>query len=308
MNAIVTVTMNPAVDKSAAVEHVERDTKLRCDSVRRDPGGGGINVARAVSRLGGLSVALYLSGGPMGAYLDRLLTDEGIEHRGLETAGETRENLTVTERSSGGQFRFGMPGPSVTETECQAVLDAVRASVPSGGYVIGSGSLPPGAPDDFYATLAAVVKGAEASFIVDTTGSALAQAIAEGVFLTKPNIDELSAMSGGRDMEDPEIRKAAFDIISSGNADHVVVSLGAGGALYVSEAGARQLAAPTVPIRSRIGAGDSMVGGIVHGLSEGRSMLDAVKLGVAAGAAAVMTDGTELCRGEDVKRLFDEME
>lgn len=307
MNAIVTVTMNPAVDKSAAVEHVERDTKLRCGAVRRDPGGGGINVSRAVSRLGGSSEALYLAGGPMGEYLDRLLTNEGIEHRGLEIAGVTRENLTVTERSSGGQYRFGMPGPSVTNRECQAMLDAVGESVRSGGYVIGSGSLPPGAPDSFYAELAAVVKGADASFVVDTTGSALAQAIAEGVFLTKPNVDELSAMSGGRDMEDPEIRKAAVDVVSSGKADHVVVSLGAGGALYVSEVGAKQLAAPTVPIRSRIGAGDSMVGGIVHGLSEGRSIVEAVKLGVAAGAAAVMTDGTELCRGEDVKRLFDEI-
>jgi 6-phosphofructokinase 2 len=305
MQTIATLTMNPAIDKNSSVEQVIPEWKLRCKPPGHEPGGGGINVSRAIHRLDGQSVALYTAGGATGQMLQELLGYEGIiNHRPIQIENLTRQNLTVLEESSGRQYRFAMPGPMLRDAEWRQCLDEVAILEPKTGYIVASGSLPPGAPNDFYARMASIAKEMGSRVIVDTSGEPLRLAAREGVYLLKPNLRELRQLAG-RDLEDEAQQEAAArEIVESGQAEVVVVSLGAAGALLVSAAGQERLRSPTVPIRSRVGAGDSMVAGIVLALARGASLSDAVRYGVAAGAAAVMTPGTELCRREDVERLY----
>lgn len=307
MYPIVTLTMNPSVDKSARIDQVVADRKLRCEEPRHEPGGGGVNVSRAIERLGGRSLAIYPAGGAIGEMLEELIEAEGLEQRLVEIAGMTRENLTVFEKTSERQFRFGMPGPKLKEEEWQRCLDAVTSVEPAPAYIVASGSLPPGAPVDFYARMAHCTEGLGCRLVVDTSGEELRAAVEAGVYLLKPNMRELGELAGHPIEGEEEQVSVAQEIVERGQAQAVVVSLGAAGAVLVSEEGTTRVRAPTVQIRSKIGAGDSMVAGIVWSLAEGRDLADAVRYGVAAGSAAVMTPGTELCRREDTERLYKRM-
>lgn len=305
---IVTLTMNPTIDKSAAVNHVAPEVKLRCHAVRHDPGGGGINVTRAIQRLDGTSTAMYLAGGPLGDMLRNLLEAEKVSHHPVPIKAITRENLIVLEESSDQQFRFGMPGPEVTEAEQQQSLEALRDFDPKPDYIVASGSLPKGVSPAFYADVGNIAADRGARFILDTSGDALQLSVKkappDGIFLLKPNMRELRQLTG-RDIKDEhEQETAARSLIEADRSQIVVVSLGAAGALLVTEDICERLRAPSVPIRSKIGAGDSMVAGIVLSLAEGKSIEEATRFGIAAGAAAVMTPGTELCRLEDTQRLY----
>lgn len=306
MQAIATLTMNPTIDKGSSVEQVIPGRKLRCKPPRHEPGGGGINVSRAIHRLGGQSVALYTAGGATGHMLQDLLGDEGvINHRPIPIEGLTRQNLTVLEESSEQQYRFGMPGPTLQDAEWQQCLDELAILEPKTGYIVASGSLPSGVPEDFYARVASSGREMDTRIIVDTSGKPLRLAAREGVYLLKPNLRELRQLAGRELDDEAQQEAAAREIVETGQSEVVVVSRGAGGALLVSSTGQKLLRSPTVPIRSRVGAGDSMVAGIVLALARGASLSDAVRFGVAAGAAAVMTPGTELCRREDVERLYE---
>lgn len=311
MTEIVTLTMNPAVDKSTRVDRVAPDRKLRCESPRREPGGGGLNVSRALRRLDQDSLALFLSGGAMGEILQGLLEEEEVKFQALATHAGTRENLMVREEGEEDhQYRFDMPGPEIRESEWKEALERIRALDPPPAYVVASGSLPPGVPDDFYARLARVVREVEGKMILDTSGAGLREGLKGGVYLVKPNLRELKALaedpSDSGDYEDAQARLAE-EIRERQWAEAVVVSMGSAGALLVAEGEREKVSTPTVPIRSRVGAGDSMVAGLVAGLSRGMDLPTATRYGVAAGAAAVMTPGTELCRKPDVEDLFDRM-
>ena len=305
MKSIVTVTMNPTIDKSAAVWSVVPERKLRCHSPGYEPGGGGINVSRAIGRLGGEARALYTAGGLQGRLLGDLLAGEGMECLPMPVAEATRENLIVFEESTKLQFRFGMPGPTLAPEEWEGSLALLAGLSPAPDYVVASGSLPPGVPEDFYARLARAAKARGARVIVDTSGKALAPALAEGVFLVKPNVGELRELAGEGVEEETLKEEAARGLLAKGQSEVVVVSLGAAGAFAVWQGGGGYFRAPTVPIQSKVGAGDSMVPAMVLGLARGGSLEEAVRFGVAAGAAAVMTPGTELCRREDVERLYE---
>ena len=307
MEQIVTVTANPAVDRSAVVDQVKIDVKLRMHSVQRDAGGGGINVSRAIAKLDGSSLALFVCGGVEGTILEELLAREHIDASPTRIAGAIRENLTVVEESSDKQYRFGMPGPELTADELERFESALHDAMRPGAWIVGSGSLPPRVPTDFYAKLASRAKESDCRFVVDTSGDALAEAVREGAFLIKPNLRELASLVGAQKLEDPDIRDAARKLVDGGRIANVVVSLGSAGALLVTGDGIRSFSAPTVLVSSRIGAGDSMIAGIVGALARGSTMVDAVRSGVAAGAAAVMTPGTELCRGDDARRLREEV-
>lgn len=303
---IFTLTPNPSLDKSSDVERVEPDRKLRCSPPRYDPGGGGLNVARAVTKLGGRAVALWTRGGPLGLMLGELLDAEGIEHRPFEVDGFTRENLMVRERSSDRHYRFGMPGPELSEEEGAGLLREVeRLGLDERSWVVASGSLPRGLGEDFYGRVARLAAEKGARYVVDTSGPPLRKALETGVWLVKPNIPELEELTGREIEDESSVVAKSRELIRGGKVRVVVVSLGAGGAVLVSEGRVAHVPAPTVPIRSRVGAGDSMVAGIVLALDRGRPLEEAVRFGVAAGAAAVMTPGSELCRREDVERLYE---
>jgi 6-phosphofructokinase 2 len=306
MPQIVTLTLNPAVDKISSVQQIVAERKLRCGQPRYDPGGGGLNVARAIRTLGGQATAYWPCGGPMGQLLAERLDTDGVSHRPIPVEAMTRENLIVLEQSTGQQFRFGMPGAKLTPDEVELFLHTLRELDPPPDFLVLSGSLPPGAPDDFYAR-AAEQSPAHCRVILDTSGTPLRQGIDGGVYLIKPNIRELSELAGRDLLEDAEIREVARGLIASGKVHVVVTSLGSAGVVMVTEQHCENIRAPTVKVRSKVGAGDSTVAGIVLGLAQETDILDAVRLGVAAGSAAVMTEGTELCRQEDAWRLYEAM-
>lgn len=306
MRTITTLTMNPAIDKSTSTEHVIPEHKLYCRPALYEPGGGGVNVSRAIRKLEGESLLVYPSGGMSGQMLYSLLEQEGVEQRSLPIKEMTRENLIVLEESTGQQYRFGMPGPRLTEEEWQRCLSEL-AKGPAPDYLVASGSLPLGVPSDFYARVARAGKDIGAKVIIDASGESLKLALEEGVYLIKPNMREFNGLAGQDTMEEPEIVEAAKSIITEGRCEVIVISLGSAGALFISKDIVEHMVPPTVPIRSKVGAGDSMVAGIVLGLSTGKPLRQAVLYGLAAGSAAVMTPGTELCRKEDTDRLYAKM-
>jgi len=303
---VVTLTLNPAVDMSTSTEYVVGDRKLRCEQRVIEPGGGGINVSRVLHTFGVSSLAIWTRGGAVGTRLERLLDATGIDHQAIPIAGETREHLMVIERASGRQFRFNIPGPHLTESELAVALEVVAALPTTLRYLVLSGSLPEGAPADFYAQL---IRAAPAGcrVILDTSDAALEQGVRAGAYLVKPNVNELSRLAGVVVEDEAQIREVASGYIARGGVEVVVTSLGPGGATATTAHDHWHVHAPTVKFRSAVGAGDSMVGGIVAALVRGADLGEAIRFGVAAGAATVTTPGTQLCTLHDVEHLLTQM-
>jgi 6-phosphofructokinase 2 len=301
VSRIITFTLNPAVDEDTSVERVVADRKLRCATPRSWPGGGGVNVARAICRLGGDALAIFPAGGSSGDLLDALLEAEEVPHARIPIAGSTRRNWNVGERSTGREFRFCVPGPTLSETEWGLCLDRIREASRGASYLVGSGSLPPGAPVDFYARCAAMATENGARFVLDTAGAPLRAALARGVFLVKPSLAEFRELTGAAD--GTPLEAAGERMIAEGMCRALVVSLGPAGAFWMDATGRERVGAPVVAVSSSVGAGDCLVAGIVLALDRGRPLSDAVAFGVAAASASVLNPGTELCRLEDVEKL-----
>ena len=302
---IATLTISPALDKSTTIERLLPEKKLRCENPSYEPGGGGINVSRAIKILDGESLAIYAAGGPEGDRIEELLEKEGLKQQRIKTQEPTRENLLVMESSTNNHFRFGMPGTELSESELEECLAAVRDLPEEVEYLVASGSLPPGAPEDFYGKIAKIAKEKNIKCVIDTSGKPLLKAAESGVCIMKPNLSELSALAGKETVSGMEQEEIAKKIISEGKADLLVVSLGARGAMLVTKDRLEYVVPPTVKQSSTVGAGDTMVAGIILSLSRGEDVHDAIRWGVAAGTAATMTPGTELCRKEDVEEIFD---
>ena len=304
MPDIVTLTINPAVDIFVNVERVEPTRKLRCSPPKRDPGGGGINVARAAHRLGGDVAAIYPTGGAIGKLLHRLVEREGIDSVVTPSHVETRENFTAYEEHSGLQYRFVLPGSTLHRAEWEACLDTLATLPAKPKFVVASGSIPPGVPDDFYAMVARHAKKLGARMVLDTSGAALGAALEEGVALIKPNQNELAEFLGKPLNRDAERIAACRKLIADGRTQAVALTLGEEGALLVTAGEALRAAPLQIEVASAVGAGDSFLGGLMAALAAGQSTKEAFRMAVAAGSAAVMSPGTELCRKDDVRRLL----
>jgi 6-phosphofructokinase 2 len=304
MPAIVTFTINPAVDISTSVAVVRPAHKLRCAAPRRDPGGGGINVARVVRRFGADVLAVFTVGGPIGEHLKELVAREGIRSLTIPIRADTREDLAVVESETGQQYRFVLPGPALAETEWRACLDALASPDLEPRFMVASGSLPPGVPDDFYAKLATTMSGGDVKLIVDTSGLPLQRALEAGVYLIKPNLREMRELLGAPMDREHDCIAACRRLVKEGRAEVVALTLGHYGAMLVTRDVA--LRADPVPIKpvSTVGAGDSFLGALVARLAAGRDMEDAFRHAVAAGSAALLAHGTELARRDDVERLL----
>ncbi|WP_312940503.1 1-phosphofructokinase family hexose kinase [Stutzerimonas balearica] len=305
MTRIATLTLNPAMDLAVRTPRVVATEKLRCSAPRHDPGGGGINVARVVSTLGGDALAVYPAGGPFGEMLRRALDAIGLAHLPVAISGDTRESFTVDEQASGLQYRFVLPGPRLSEQERLGCLAALRGLHPAPTYLVVSGSFTPGIEPSFFDELLALAGQVGARLVVDLSGEPLAYAARRGgAYLIKPSLNELASLIGRMPESEREQEGALRELIAAGAAEVIVLSLGAAGALYASGDRLERIAAPSVPMVSAVGAGDSMLGAVVLALAQGRELGDAVRYGVAAGAATVMRPGTQLCLREDVERLF----
>lgn len=308
MPKIVTLTVNPALDKSSDVEYVIPGQKLRCSAPKWHPGGGGINVARVIQRLGGAPLAMYFAGGPPGEQLRQLLAAEGIEQAIVLLKESTRVSFTVLETDRNQQYRFSVPGPEVAESEWRAGLWQLKALAPRPEYIVLSGGLLPGAPSDFYGRIAHWALANDIQIILDTHDEPLRLAIRTRVFLAKPNLRELRQLTQRELASEDEQRQAVRRLIDEGAAQYILLSLGADGAIFASTTGTHRLRAPSVTVRSKVGAGDSMVGSLVWALAQGYTPLEAARFGVAAGAAAVKTAGSELCHADDVHDLYEKVQ
>ena len=300
---IVTLTVNPALDKSAHFRGLAPDQKIRCDAPQYDAGGGGVNVSKAIARLGGESLCMFTSGGSSGEMLKDLIAKESIAVHPFETKNWTRESFEAVDDNTNLQYRFNFPGAVITEAEKDDIIRSVGEI--NAKYFILSGSLNDSLADDFYQKIAGKAKAAGAKVIVDTSGKALEKVLEEGVYLVKPNIGELAKLMGVERLEMDKVEGAARKLIEKGSAEIVVVSLGPQGAMLVAKNQTEFVAAPDVERKSTVGAGDSMVGGMVWALSKGKELKEVVQWGVACGSAATMNEGTQLFKVEDAKSLFE---
>lgn len=304
MPRFLTLTPNPAVDLSTSVDEIVESHKLRCAAPDVHPGGGGVNVARVLHRLGADVLALHTAGGPSGERLSRLLAQEQVPAQALPIAGETRESFTVRETSSGREFRFVLPGPTVTEPEWQAWLEAVRALPEAPAYIVASGGLPPGTPEDFYARLARLARERGSRMVIDSAGAPLAAALEEGVWLAKPSLRELRGLTGLPLQTPQDKREAALALVERGRAERVALSLGSEGALYASARAVLRAPSLEVQVVSTVGAGDSFLAGLLWALDQAPDdEAQAFRHAMAAGTAALLAPGTALARPEDVRRL-----
>jgi 6-phosphofructokinase 2 len=303
MTDILTLTMNPALDVLTSIDHVSHTHKMRCGPTLKHPGGGGVNVARVLHRLGANCVAAYLAGGVTGERHHKLMSAEKVRCHVMPIAEETRESFTAHETSSGNDFRFVLPGPQVSAAEVEACFDYVAQHLPKQFLVI-SGGLAPGVPENFYARLATLAKAHGVRVVLDTNGPALAEALKVGVYLFKPSLRELRDLIG-QDLPDQDSQiSAAQQLIQRGQAEIVAVSLGADGAMVVSSDQVWWARAVHVNVQTTIGAGDSFVAGMVWALSRESSLLKAFQFGMASGAAALLARGTSLSQASDVHELL----
>ena len=303
MTSIATLTLNPTIDVSFEVDEVFHTHKMRGENERHDPGGGGINVARVFVRLGGNARCYYLSGGATGTALDGLLDLHQLVRTRIPVAGETRVSTSVLERSSGREYRFVTDGPRVAPEEWERALELIAEA--RCDYLIASGSLPPGVPNDFYARVAAVANQRGVKFVLDSSGRGLAGGLAgRGVYLVKPSLGEFRSLVGAELGGDDAIAAAATAIVRRGEATHVAVTMGRDGAMLVNADGVLRLPAVPVKVASSVGAGDSFLSAMVFSLASGRDAIESFRLGIAAGAAALLSPGTGLARAADIRRLY----
>ncbi len=304
MPTIVTFTINPAVDISTSVDRVVPSHKLRCAVTHRHAGGGGINVARVAKRFGADVLAIYTAGGPIGDYLHQLVDQEGIRNLAIPIRGDTREDLAVVESETGEQYRFVLPGPALAESEWRACLDALASLEGKPRFLVASGSLPPGVPDDFYGRLVAVTRASGAKVIIDTSGVPLKKALEAGVYLIKPNLRELRELVGEPLARETDCFAASRSLVEQGRAAAVALTLGHHGALLVTRDLVLRADAVAIKPVSTVGAGDSFLAALVTRLAAGHDLQDAFRYAVAAGSAALLAPGTELARRDDVERLL----
>lgn len=307
MEPIVTLTLNPTIDVQWDVETMEPERKLRASKPLSFPGGGGVNVSRVIKVLGGMSIAVFTAGNATGALLRELIDQHGLLTRVVPIQQRSRVSATVFETSTGQEFRITPPGPEMTEREWQGCLDAVFEFETR--YIVATGSLPPGVPADFYARVARQAHARGIRVILDTSGEPFHLALAEGVYMVKPNLRELRQLTDTADggTDDQSLHAMTQKLIGSGRTQIVAVSLGADGAFLNSGTSTKRVTTPRVEVKSAVGAGDSFVGGMTLGLARDMPLEAAFTLGVAAGTATVLTAGSELCRRDDVERLFKDL-
>lgn len=300
---IYTITVNPSIDQHITIKKLVKDDAIRATSMYRDPGGKGINVSRVVKELGGKTKAFGIVGGCAGYMLRDLLDRGKVDFEYIEIIGETRINVIITDLSDNTQTRISMAGPDMckrTHNDFIKLLDRVN---PRPSYWVLGGSLLQNSPRDTYKKIIEHLKKNE-KCVLDADGEALESGIKASPFLIKPNEYELERLLGKKIKDEKTIAKEAMILCAHHGIQVIIVSLGSRGAILVTKDYAFTLIPPRVEVRSKVGAGDSVIGGFLVSLERKSSLLDAARYGVAAGTAAVITAGTKLCVRKDVDRIF----
>ena len=300
---ITTICMNPSFDKTVEVDTLQIGQVNRIRDARVDLGGKGINVAVVAERLGLDVQCIGMMGKDGSAELTDLIEKENLKHCFQTVSGHIRTNTKIVSRSGQGVTELNEPGPTVSTDDLDRFFQMAREKTQQSDMVVLTGSLPPGCPEGTYRDLLKILNGKKC--ILDTEGKELELA-AKGAcpFLIKPNLKELEATLGIELRTMRTIRDAALLFIRLG-VEHAVVSMGEMGAMYVSSEKTLFAPARRVEIKSTVGAGDAMIGGMLLGYEKEKDMAKAFRYGIAAGAASVMTAGTQLIVKEDFERLLD---
>jgi 6-phosphofructokinase 2 len=310
MTDLITVTLTPALDLSTEAPAVIPDRKLRCSAPLVHPGGGGVNISRAIANLGGASRALVAYGGTTGQELVRLIEAEGLTPETLGVDHATRQSVSVFDHATGLQYRFMMPGAAWSEADAATARDALLAAVTPGALVIPSGSLPPGVSVDFLLMLAPRIAATGGRVILDTSGPALARAAeaCAGLHVLRMDTVEAEELTGRRLTALGDMAALATALRDAGAAEIVMVAAGAQGTVIACGEWRGLTRPPVVVPRSKIGAGDSFVAAFSLALARGDDPVTACAWGTAAAASAVQEEGTRLCQKDDVERFFREVE
>ncbi|MDO9519418.1 MAG: hexose kinase [Pseudohongiella sp.] len=296
MSSIVTVCMKPAIDLFCETERLIDDGKSRCQILHRAPGGGGINVARNLHGMGLSVLAVLAAGGAYGTQLQKMLTADKIPFRCFDIEDDTCQNIGISETSTGKMYHLVFPGQQLKESEWQSGLNFINTLEPKPEYLVLSGSLPKGVPDDFYGRIAADAKEKGIRVILDTSGRALTAPLKAGVYLAKLNRAEFADSGYRGSLDDyPGMLAAMAEMVAEGKAEALIVTLDANGALLTTRDGnSLHLRPPPVNVVSHVGAGDSFVSLLVYQLYHGKSVVEAYQYGVAAAAAKVQIPGNSL--------------
>jgi len=304
---IYTVTLNPAVDREMTVDTIAFDTVLRALDWRVDCGGKGFNVARMLKSLGTSSVALGFAAGKSGEMLNDKLQSLGIETEFVWVDGETRTNVSIVSAENGQYVKANEPGPTINEAGLAQLAQKISDLVQAGDWWVLAGSLSPGVEPSYYTELITIIQSAGAKVFLDTSDEALRQNCGAKPLLVKPNDEEAHELTGLPVNTPAEIAAVGMAISAMGPAS-VIISLGKVGAVLVDKGKAWLAASPKIVAANPIGAGDSMVAGIVWGLSQGDSMQDALCKGIACGAATASQKGTSVGSREQVNDLLSQVQ
>ncbi|MFW2543221.1 1-phosphofructokinase family hexose kinase [Primorskyibacter sp. 2E107] len=305
MTKILTVTFNPALDLATSAARVAPNLKLRCAPETAEAGGGGVNVARAITQLGGSAQAWVALGGPNGEALGALLDGMGLDWVRIDAPGGTRHSFSVTDDASGDQYRFVLTGPVWTEAQLNAVLERIATDTDDDSFIVFSGSMPPGSKPGFLPR--AIDRLGARRVVIDTSGPHLthqAKGIAPAPYILRMDSHEARDLSGLP--LDTRLDSARFAEIlrQRGAGSIVVIARGADGSVMAEPGGLWHVTAANEGVVSAIGAGDSFVGGMVMGLAGGQPPQEALRMGAAAASAAVLSEGTQLCLPQDYARLL----
>jgi 6-phosphofructokinase 2 len=305
---IFTLTMNPTLDRYLYVDELKEDDTVRVKKYSDYPAGKGIDVSRVIRELGGVSVAIALLGGATGRKIEELLDQEGVIYTAIRVEPETRTNIII--QLDGHQYRLSLPGEPVGKEKLEKVRETLQALVREGDTVVISGSLPRGVSPDFYTGVIYILKQFGATVYFDSDGENLKAGVMAEPRGIKPNIHELSRLVG-KVIEETDIAtilSSAEKIKKDFGIKEVIVSIGSEGAILYADDGIWRVKVPRLPVVSAVGAGDAFLAAYVMKITEGAFYDEALRWAGAAGAATVLTPGTQLCRKKDVEALLSKVE
>ncbi|MBR2938114.1 MAG: 1-phosphofructokinase [Oscillospiraceae bacterium] len=289
---IYTVTLNPAIDKTAYIPGFCAGGVNRVQSLREDAGGKGINVSKCLKALGTQSVAVVILAGETGKQLEALLKQEGLALLPVQTCGQTRTNLKIVDTEAGKNTDINEPGPGVDEKVLQTLLDSLCNKIVPGDIVVLSGSLPTGAAKDTYRRWTETLHTMGAKVILDADGEAMVEGIKASPDMIKPNETELARLLGRPLKTEEQYLAAGKELLETGIVN-VVISLGDDGGLFLWEDEAYRAAGLSVPVQSTVGAGDSVVAAMAYGMEKDLPRQERIALAMAMGAASVMQTGSQ---------------
>lgn len=304
---IVTVTLNPAMDETVILDRLVHGETNRVKGSRTDPGGKGINVSRVLRELGAETLAMGFVSGSVGRFIEASLNELGIRDDFIHTPGQTRTNVVIVEEADNVNTTISVPGPDTNPHFVVELKQRLKKQLKEGTWVVFAGSLPPPLPPDTYVELIDMAHSCGAKAVLDASGEPLVLGMRRCPIMIKPNQQELSEIAGKKLTSVEEVLSQAREVHKTG-IKYVVVSMGSQGAIGVSDDQAWLAKPPKIKVGSAVGAGDSMVAGIVHILSSGGDFVEGLRLGTAAGAAAAQSSGTQLAEAQDILKLLPEVQ